>query len=67
MTEKVDTGIHLWGYFNSHPHEEDDGTQQQVEKNVQHFNSHPHEEDDRKRKESYKHYIIFQLTSSRRG
>ena len=33
-------------YFNSHPHEEDDGAGSIPAENYQHFNSHPHEEDD---------------------
>ena len=33
-------------YFNSHPHEEDDHTEQKVVLCVSYFNSHPHEEDD---------------------
>ena len=33
-------------YFNSHPHEEDDGGQHSQRLQLQHFNSHPHEEDD---------------------
>ena len=35
------------GYFNSHPHEEDDVTLWWIITRVRHFNSHPHEEDDR--------------------
>ena len=34
------------GYFNSHPHEEDDVKPCFVEWQHIHFNSHPHEEDD---------------------
>ena len=37
-------------YFNSHPHEEDDGAGSIPAENYQHFNSHPHEEDDVYRK-----------------
>ena len=33
-------------YFNSHPHEEDDGRHAGFCKEYSHFNSHPHEEDD---------------------
>ena len=33
-------------YFNSHPHEEDDGTVESAGTNKANFNSHPHEEDD---------------------
>ena len=34
-------------YFNSHPHEEDDGTTINRPVVSSYFNSHPHEEDDR--------------------
>ena len=33
-------------YFNSHPHEEDDGQWGNITGNYGNFNSHPHEEDD---------------------
>ena len=33
-------------YFNSHPHEEDDVSPQEIFKRIVYFNSHPHEEDD---------------------
>ena len=33
-------------YFNSHPHEEDDGNRKRPGSIHGHFNSHPHEEDD---------------------
>ena len=36
-------------------------------KNVKYFNSHPHEEDDLDGSAELKTYILFQLTSSRRG
>ena len=36
----------LFGYFNSHPHEEDDSYRRVEQEGVKHFNSHPHEEDD---------------------
>ena len=39
-------GVHSKGYFNSHPHEEDDYDRRKICRNSGHFNSHPHEEDD---------------------
>ena len=33
-------------YFNSHPHEEDDGVFSTEKGKRDYFNSHPHEEDD---------------------
>ena len=36
-------------YFNSHPHEEDDGVVGDSDRTSQYFNSHPHEEDDHER------------------
>ena len=33
-------------YFNSHPHEEDDGKKDELKYIDEHFNSHPHKEDD---------------------
>ena len=33
-------------YFNSHPHEEDDETNENNHSEIGYFNSHPHEEDD---------------------
>ena len=39
---------HFWcpHYFNSHPHEEDDGKNLDHRLLMEYFNSHPHEEDD---------------------
>ena len=54
-------------YFNSHPHEEDDGIYRGAEIAHTHFNSHPHEEDDLRQTLQVQPVRLFQLTSSRRG
>ena len=54
-------------YFNSHPHEEDDGVENYLCKFGENFNSHPHEEDDAGERVVKHNENIFQLTSSRRG
>ena len=57
----------LDGYFNSHPHEEDDLAGNGGIHNELYFNSHPHEEDDSPGYGQKGVGWIFQLTSSRRG
>ena len=55
------------GYFNSHPHEEDDAMPAADLEKIINFNSHPHEEDDGNPEKNRKEKRRFQLTSSRRG
>ena len=54
-------------YFNSHPHEEDDETNDIVMTVRENFNSHPHEEDDGIPFVQWRLPSLFQFTSSRRG
>ena len=54
-------------HFNSHPHEEDDVTAERSKLKSGYFNSHPHEEDDSLSLVVILIFLIFQLTSSRRG
>ena len=46
MTRKLINRSWCIGYFNSHPHEEDDRIRRQPSEWYRYFNSHPHEEDD---------------------
>ena len=46
MTNFVELKNLVFDYFNSHPHEEDDCSNQSCQTNDLNFNSHPHEEDD---------------------
>ncbi len=67
MTEdSFETGLAV-NYFNSHPHEEDDGKYNRYYNYSCYFNSHPHEEDDLNSIARTLEKQIFQLTSSRRG
>ena len=54
-------------YFNSHPHEEDDASENIWPPPYGYFNSHPHEEDDIDSAFGLDFGYTFQLTSSRRG
>ena len=38
--------LHLYNFFNSHPHKEDDATNWSAYEAAKVFNSHPHKEDD---------------------
>ena len=57
----------LFGYFNSHPHKEDDINMPQFQKAGAYFNSHPHKEDDILQVPVLLSHRIFQLTSSQGG
>ena len=53
-------------YFNSHPHEEDDGIGGKSMEEMEHFNSHPHEEDDEERSEHLRQHGISTHILTRR-
>ena len=67
MTLYLAPFIFLADNFNSHPHEEDDNSSCVCIYRLSYFNSHPHEEDDVAMVCVCIRYIVFQLTSSRRG
>ena len=52
MTGRNRTGLTESGYFNSHPHEEDDLSDAVRSLHQRNFNSHPHEEDDVREQQS---------------
>ena len=64
---KLSRKSRISGYFNSHPHEEDDQVEMATRYMTLHFNSHPHEEDDPTFSSLSSSVSSFQLTSSRRG